>query len=212
MDTTSQCPSWAHRKQPDSIGELLTWLEKAAAPHLAIIATDRCIVLGAINTGQADPNPAYSVEQIEHESHVLWDETTRACDWLAHFGFSDAPSLPKETSDPHEAQRLFREVQRYLRGKIKTPKRNRRQATKARKPRRLTPRQAEVVQIVGECKGNIAEAARRLGLDRKTVDESFKAGLAKLGKEAVRSCDKTRLFVRDRRGQEIVSESDDRRY
>jgi hypothetical protein len=80
----------------------------------------------------------------------------------------------------------------------------RRRGTSARKPRPLTPRQTEVVQTVGECKGNIAKAAQQLGLHRKTVEEAYKAGLAKLGKVAVKSRDKTRLHPRDKRGQAAI--------
>jgi hypothetical protein len=87
----------------------------------------------------------------------------------------------------------------------------RRRPGTVKKLRRLTIPQTEAVQIVGECKGNIAEAARRLGKNRKTVEEAYKAGLKKLGKQAVRSRDKTRLFARDRRGQDCISEDDDRR-
>ena len=92
----------------------------------------------------------------------------------------------------------------------KKPKRARR-PSKPRKPRPLTPRQAEVIQIVGECKGSIAEAAKRLGRDRKTVEEAYRAGMAKLGKTVYRSRDKTRLLPRDKRGQEAVSQEDDLR-
>ncbi len=87
----------------------------------------------------------------------------------------------------------------------------RRRGTAPRKPRPLTARQAEVVQIVGECKGVIAVAARQLGRDRKTVAEIYKAAMAKLGKSVVRSKDKTRLLPRDKRGQEAVSDADDMR-
>jgi hypothetical protein len=47
-------------------------------------------------------------------------------------------------------------------------------------PRPLTPIQAEAVQIVGECQGDIAKAARHLGKDRKTVEQNYEAGMAKL--------------------------------
>jgi len=77
--------------------------------------------------------------------------------------------------------------------------------------RPLTARQAEVAQIVGECKGNLSQAARRLGRDRKTVEEVFRAGMAKLGKTVVASRDKERLFARDRRGQDDVADIDDAR-
>lgn len=90
-------------------------------------------------------------------------------------------------------------------GGVKLP--IRRRATKPRKPIPLTPRQAEVIQIVGELKGDIAAAARKLGRDRKTVDEIYKAGMKKLGKEAVRH--KTRTLARDRRGQDDIADGDD---
>jgi hypothetical protein len=73
----------------------------------------------------------------------------------------------------------------------------------------LTPIQAEIVQIVGEFKGNIAAAARQLVKDRKTVAESYRAAMGKLGKSVV-SRDKTQLLPRDKRGQESVS-TDNRR-
>lgn len=90
------------------------------------------------------------------------------------------------------------------------PKRTRR-PSKSRKSRPLTVWQTEVVQIVGECKGNIAEAARQLGKNRKTIEEAYRAGMGKLGKTIYRSKDKTRLLPRDKRGQEAVSEDEDLR-
>jgi len=93
-------------------------------------------------------------------------------------------------------------------GKPAKAKRTRR-GTRDRKPRPLTPRQTEVVQIVGECRGDIAKAAKRLGLHRKTVAEAYRAGLKKLGKVAVTHG--TRLYSRDRRGQADISDADDMR-
>ena len=88
-------------------------------------------------------------------------------------------------------------------GKRKTHKR----ASVVSKP--LTPRQVEVMQIVAECKGDLAEAARRLGLDRKTVMQHYTAAEKKLGKAAVKHA--TCALPRDRRGQAHVAEGDDRR-
>jgi DNA-binding NarL/FixJ family response regulator len=68
-------------------------------------------------------------------------------------------------------------------GKRRTP---RRRPSTTGKRCALTPKQVEVVQIVGECKGNIAEAARKLGRDPKTIAECFKAATKKLGKEPVK--------------------------
>jgi len=53
------------------------------------------------------------------------------------------------------------------------------------KDRPLSTRQAEVVQIVGECKGDLAEAARRLGIDRASLKESYDAGMEKLAKAGI---------------------------
>ena len=91
------------------------------------------------------------------------------------------------------------------------PAKRRRRAVKLRKPREPTPRQLEVIQIFGECNGNLAAVARKLGRDRKTIEETYKAGMMKLGKTVYHSKDKTRLLARDRRGQEVVSDDDDRR-
>ncbi len=68
----------------------------------------------------------------------------------------------------------------------------------------LTARQVEVMQIVGEHKGNISEAARCMGLDRKTVSEHFNAACKKLGKKAM-SKPRTRSLPQDNRGQANVS-------
>ena len=101
----------------------------------------------------------------------------------------------------------------WLRRAIKKPSQTRRarRGTKLRKLRALTSAQTAAIQIVGECKGNIAEAARRLGKDRKTVEESYRTGLLKLNKTAFWNKGKTRLLPRDRRGQEVASDTDDRR-
>lgn len=76
--------------------------------------------------------------------------------------------------------------------------------------RPLTDRQTEVVQIVGECKGNFAEAARRMCLNRKTVKEHYDTAMAKLGLAGVRNPakqlkPKTQRLPEDRRGQVNIS-------
>ena len=92
------------------------------------------------------------------------------------------------------------------------PKPRKRASGKPRKPRPLTCIETETMQIVGECKGNIAAAARRLGKDRKTVEQAYRNGLSKVGKEAYwqNKRAKTRLLARDKRGQEAVSTDDER--
>jgi len=74
----------------------------------------------------------------------------------------------------------------------------------------LTDRQLEVLRVVGECEENFSEAARRLGLDRKTVRQHYQAAMKKLGR-AARGHKTTRLPV-DRRGQTAVAADQDRRH
>lgn len=82
-----------------------------------------------------------------------------------------------------------------------------------RSPRPLTAKQTEVVQIVGECKGNIADAARRLDLNRKTVAEQYEAAIGKLGeagnpiKLAMRRINHPSRLPFDRRGQSDVADT-----
>lgn len=89
----------------------------------------------------------------------------------------------------------------------KPPVRRRRRAGLVPKP--LTAKQTETVQVVGECKGDLAEAARRLGIDRKTVKQHYDAASRKLGKIAVKHT--TQPLRTDRRGQANVAQEDDRR-
>ena len=76
--------------------------------------------------------------------------------------------------------------------------------------RKATERQLEAFVMVQECDGNIAEAARRLGRDRKTVAEHYKKALER-GCESIKR-PKTRALPRDRRGQSAVAVEDDRRF
>lgn len=96
-----------------------------------------------------------------------------------------------------------------LYGECQAPNRGSRRYRMVR-PRRLTPRQTEVMHVVGECKGNISEAARQLGCDRRTVKRQHIAALKKLGATAT-DRPKVQGLPRDRRGQEHVSADDDRR-
>jgi hypothetical protein len=89
-------------------------------------------------------------------------------------------------------------------------KRRRRKARPAAaSPKPLTAIQTQTIQVVSECEGNIAAAAHRLGKDRKTVEESYRTGMLRLGKEAYWNRHKTRLLARDRRGTEDVADVDD---
>ena len=76
-------------------------------------------------------------------------------------------------------------------------------------PKRLTAKQLEASQIVAECKGDIAEAARRLGKDAKTVRQHYTAATKKLGKTVVKHA--TKQLPSDRRGQANIADGEDRR-
>lgn len=105
------------------------------------------------------------------------------------------------------AGRMVEFLQEVKQREAKPKPKRRRASDKPRKPRPPTQRQLEAIQIVGECRGNVAEAARRLGKDRKTVEEAYRTGMAKAGKEVFwqNKKTKTRLLIRDKRGQETVS-------
>lgn len=77
------------------------------------------------------------------------------------------------------------------------------------KPNPPTDKEVEALYTVGECKGNIAEAARRLGKHRKTVQEQSQAALRKTGVRASMMKPKTESISSDRRGQADIAGNDD---
>lgn len=89
------------------------------------------------------------------------------------------------------------------------PTKQKRRRRRDTPPRELTPRQLEAVQVVGECENNFAEAARRIGCNRTTVQQHYQAGMKKLGAKAVKH--KTQRLLKGKRGEERVLEEDDRR-
>ena len=99
---------------------------------------------------------------------------------------------------------------------VKGTKHRKKRATRRRrsttdKPRKLTPWQIEVIEIVGDCKGNAAAAGRKLNRDASTIREVFKAGMKKLGKDTLYFKKSGRLITRDQRGQLDVADIDDAR-
>ena len=79
-----------------------------------------------------------------------------------------------------------------------------------KKIRPLTEKQAEAVHIVGECKGSISEASRRIGIDPKSLRDRYNSAMKKLGQAGVRK-PKTIALPHDQRGQVHASKPDDRR-
>jgi predicted DNA-binding protein (UPF0251 family) len=90
-----------------------------------------------------------------------------------------------------------------------TAKQRAQRRNKADVARALTPKQTEAIHVVGECKGNIAKAAKQLGRSRKTVKQNYEAGMRKIAATGVKP--KTIPIALDRRGQANISPEDDRR-
>jgi hypothetical protein len=105
---------------------------------------------------------------------------------------------PKEIAAGYE-EILWTVQSRRITGKRAPPRR------RLVSPRPLTDIQALTCQRVGECDGDITKAAKQLGKHRKTVEQSFKEGMRKLGQEAghqVRAA--TQRLTRGRRGEVLV--------
>lgn len=92
-------------------------------------------------------------------------------------GFPDLEELKRVGVEEQAAQAEFADA---IKREPKPGKQRRRGGgqTAERPP---TPKQTEAVMIVGECGGNISKAARKLGQNRKTTDQNYKAGLRKVG-------------------------------
>ena len=90
-------------------------------------------------------------------------------------------------------------------GKVPVKRRKRQSSV----DRKLTGKQLEASQIVAECKGNIVEAAQRLGRDPKTVRQHYKVAMEKMGKSVVNHT--TKPLPSDRRGQANIADGQDRR-
>ncbi|QDU34899.1 Sigma-70, region 4 [Poriferisphaera corsica] len=89
----------------------------------------------------------------------------------------------------------------------KPKKRRKRSQRKGVVDANLTEKQAEAFWMVQDCNGNIAEAARRLGKDRKTIEQHYKRACEILGKKAVSHIEKQNL-PHDQRGQAMIASND----
>lgn len=121
--------------------------------------------------------------------------------------------LPRLPAPPSLLRKIDQAVRDLGSGNLNHPKATgrakRRRRRQPAEPKPLTPKQVEVVQLYGECKGDFAEVARRMNLDRKTVVEHYEAAMKKMGKTAVKPT--TRSIPADRRGQATLSHDDDQR-
>ncbi len=89
-------------------------------------------------------------------------------------------------------------------------KKQRRRRRSTQQPKKLTPKQTEALKLHGDCNGNIAEVARRIGKDRKTAEQHVNAAFTKLGQNVPTKA-KTTSLKTDRRGQADIAKSDDHR-
>jgi DNA-binding CsgD family transcriptional regulator len=103
---------------------------------------------------------------------------------------------------------LAEQLQNWARAQERStvPKRRRR----VQRARPLTPKQVQAVQVVGECQGNMAEAARRLGVHPATVRQHYLAATKKVP-EVVSSVARAKLARRrlpaDHRGQPTIADA-----
>jgi DNA-binding CsgD family transcriptional regulator len=144
-------------------------------------------------------------EQIDRFPAQVAVQISRALEGVNNRLILDVGPLLRKAIPAQEAYaRVVRDLQARA-GARGVGKRRRRPALNP-DAKRLTDRQTEVVQIVGECKGSFAEAGRRLRIDRKTVADHYQAAMRKMGKVGVRTPERilraktTRLPV-DHRGQ-----------
>lgn len=139
-----------------------------------------------------------------------WRYSSDLCDLVQHIPRTDLVNLNVQLDRVREdLVRVVHALQEQATGGKRKKKRKRRGGDRITKP--LTPRQVEVVQIVGECKGNFAEVGRRLGRDRKTIQEAYEAAMDKMRQVGVKcperkSRTKTTRFPEDHRGQVSIAE------
>lgn len=161
--------------------------------------------------------------------YLAYDRLTALCQ--RHFGTDDAPGLKRAIAEvalasgqtQHDVQRhslpgFVALLERAVGGLGKPEGEQTRAGRRKRKGgslvvKRITDRQREIAETVAHCQGNVAEAARRLGIDESTARQSYKEALRKLGQNPVRvRRPVTRSLPKDKRGQIRVTEGDDRRH
>lgn len=91
---------------------------------------------------------------------------------------------------------------------VNRPRKRRRQSATKIAP--LTTEQAEAMHLVGEHKGNVTTAAKAAGKTRQAMKKLYDKALKKLGQTAAKK-PQTKPLRTDRRGQDDLSGSDDRR-
>jgi predicted DNA-binding protein (UPF0251 family) len=90
------------------------------------------------------------------------------------------------------------------------PKRKRPRRQGSRKTRPLTEKELESMHLVGELKGNITAAAEQVGITRQAMSKRYRKACAKLGQSAMPEA-KNKGLPTDKRGQEHISDAEDRR-
>lgn len=200
-------PGWNFSEVPESRAELAAWLRRRAVWFR-----------GAFDSEELDADYANEIRTVSDNGEdprlCVWRHLRAVIlsvhSWLDHHGLSVA--LPDSVLEPPSLIKPDEHLSRLLTaigdaGEAKGKRQFRKR--RSQKSRPLTPIQLEAIKVVGECEGNFTKAAKQLGKDRKTVQESYNAGLAKLAKVAPKHS--TTAQPTDRRGQANLVEEDDRR-
>jgi hypothetical protein len=123
-------------------------------------------------------------------------------DWDAQQPSSGMPSVISEGL-LHTLDRALSDL-RQLAAPTRSDKRRRRskhRRSPPKKPRPLTEKQTEAMQLVGEHKGDITAAARAAGKSRQAMAKLYQKACAKLGQSVREKAPQTRRLPTDRRGQ-----------
>jgi predicted DNA-binding protein (UPF0251 family) len=146
--------------------------------------------------------------------NVIWDMILREIEAGPRLIVEAAAKAALEWAKPKTATivRQAEEITRLIK-QVRVRPRRRKRGGKTIRP--LTDKQAEALFMLGLCNGNYAEAARRIGIDRKSFEERCKAAYGKLGRKGMKlqEIEFNKALVarlpRDRRGQEAVAVHDD---
>ncbi len=179
----------------------------------------RLIVQAGKLLGQASPDVVCPADSRLGQAILAAEPYDRFCMFVARRqGHRLRPNAPYESAVlPRFAQAAELAIDQLLsHPKVSAATQGRQRANRKRKQpsadvKPLTVKQAQAVQVVGECEGNYAKAAKRLGVDRTTVKEHYLAAMAKLGQQATRGKPKKQRLPTDRRGQSNIAEDTDRR-
>ena len=202
----ANCFDQADGALPKVRPHLLAVADSAGPVHLQVLELARPLLPFVRPAMESEQSPARTAAEV-------CDLHLRCGDLKSELGRLPVFDDPCLRGADHWERRLEKEVvvaqMRAIDSKPKRQRVRRKRKQHDAAVSSLTPIQAETVHMVGECEGDVAKAARRLGKDRKTVQQSYESAMAKLGKVAVTP--RTVGAPQDKSGQCTLSEADDRR-